>query len=107
MWDLRSFYPFILKNCDECKIQIMNNGFNNIQSEWFNSCANVNISKYAKTFTNVIKYKCEASNCCVCFNNVICNVLNNDFNKFKMDDSTHEICLQFKKCEKNHLTIQV
>jgi hypothetical protein len=68
MWDLPSFYSSISKNCDECKIQLMNNGFNNIQSEWFNSCANVNNSKYANKIINLIKYKCEALNCYVCFN---------------------------------------
>jgi hypothetical protein len=46
----------------------MGSGFNNIQSEWFNSCANVNSSKDAKKITNPFKYKCEALSCCVCFN---------------------------------------
>jgi hypothetical protein len=40
--------------------------FNNIQSEWFNSCANVNGSRDAKKFINPFKYKCEALSC-VCF----------------------------------------
>jgi len=42
--------------------------FNNIQSEWFNSCANVNSSRDEKNFTNPFKYKCEVLSCCVCFN---------------------------------------
>ncbi len=41
-------------------MQLMNSGFNNIKSECFNSCANVNSSKYVKNFTNPFKYKCEA-----------------------------------------------
>ncbi len=40
-------YPF-QKNYDDCKMQFMNNGFNNIQSEWFNLCTNVNSWKEAK-----------------------------------------------------------
>jgi len=34
-------------------MQLMNNGFNNIQIEWFNSCANVNNSKNAKKIINL------------------------------------------------------
>ncbi len=49
-------------------MQLMSSGFNNIKSECFNSCANVNSSKYAKKFTNSFKCKCEALSCCVCFN---------------------------------------
>ncbi len=87
-----SFHPSISKNCDECKIQIMNNGFNNIQSEWFNSYANVDNSKDVKKFTNPFKYKCETLNCYVCFNIFSkCNMQhsNNVFNKLKVDDLTH------------------
>jgi len=39
----------------------MSNGFNNIQSEWFNSCANVNGSRDVKNFFNPFKYKYETS----------------------------------------------
>jgi hypothetical protein len=35
-------FTSISKNYGECKMQLMNNEFNNIQSEWFNSYANVN-----------------------------------------------------------------
>jgi hypothetical protein len=45
----------------------MNNGFNNIQNEWFKSYANVNSSKDVKKFTNPFKYKCESLSCYVCF----------------------------------------
>jgi hypothetical protein len=38
----------------------MNNGFNNIQNESFNPCANVNNSRNVKKSTNPFKYKCEA-----------------------------------------------
>jgi len=48
MWDFPSFYTSFSKNCVECKIKFMNSGFNKIQNEWFNSCANVNSSKDAK-----------------------------------------------------------
>jgi hypothetical protein len=68
MWDFASFLRSISKNCDECKIQLIGNGFNNIQSEWFNSCANVNNSINVKFFINPFKYKCEALICYVCFN---------------------------------------
>ncbi len=55
-----SFFSYTKKkngeNCGECKMQFMNNGFNNIQSEWFNSCVNVNSSKDAKKITNLFKY---------------------------------------------------
>jgi hypothetical protein len=68
MWNFPNFYTSISKNCVECKIQFMSSEFNNIQNEWFNSCANVNSSRDAKKFTNPFKYKCEALNCYVCFN---------------------------------------
>jgi hypothetical protein len=46
----------------------MSNGFNNIQSEWFKSHANVNSSKDAKKISNLFKYKFEVLGCCyVCF----------------------------------------
>jgi hypothetical protein len=68
MWDLPSFYTCILNNCDELKMQLMNNVFNNIENKWFNSCANVYNSKYAKKFTNPFKYKCGALSCYMCSN---------------------------------------
>ncbi len=68
MWDFPSFYTSISKNYGECKMQFISNGFNNIQSEWFNSCADVNNLKNAKKLTNPFKYKCETLNCVVCFN---------------------------------------
>jgi hypothetical protein len=37
-----------LKNYGEYKMKLMNSEFNNIQNEWFNSCANINRSKDAK-----------------------------------------------------------
>jgi hypothetical protein len=43
-----SFYASISKNYGECKMGLMNSGFNNIQSEWFDSYANVNMLKDAK-----------------------------------------------------------
>jgi hypothetical protein len=43
-----NFYTSTSKNCDECKIQFIYN----IQSEWFNSCANVNSSRNVKKITN-------------------------------------------------------
>jgi hypothetical protein len=48
-------HPF-KKNCGECKMQLMNSGFNNIQSEGFNSCENVNSSRNAKKIINLFKY---------------------------------------------------
>jgi hypothetical protein len=83
----------------------MNNGFNNIQNEWFNSFANVNSSKDVKKFTNPFKYKCEALNCYVCFNIFSkCNMqhVNNVFNKLKVDDLTHVKMLTIKKCKKTN-----
>jgi hypothetical protein len=68
MCDLSHFYTSISKNCVECKLKFMSNGFNNIQSEWFNPCANVNGLRGAKCFINPFKYKCEALSCYVCFN---------------------------------------
>ncbi len=69
----------------------MNNGFNNIQNEWFNSCANVNNSKDAKKFTNPFKNKCEAFVMCVSIDTSKCNMqyLNSGFNKFNVDNSIH------------------
>jgi hypothetical protein len=58
-------------------MQVMNSGFNNIQSEWFNSCANVNSSRDVKKFIKPFKYKFEALNCYVfqyILVNAICNV---------------------------------
>jgi hypothetical protein len=49
-------------------MQLMNNEFNNIQSEWFNSCESVNSSRDAKKFINTFKYKCEALSCYVWLN---------------------------------------
>jgi hypothetical protein len=37
-----NFYAFISKNCGECKMQLINIGFNNIHNEWQNSCPNTN-----------------------------------------------------------------
>jgi len=68
MQDCPSFYTSFSKNCVECKIQFMSSGFNNIQSEWFNSCANVNSLRDAKKFTNSFKLKCETLHCYVYFN---------------------------------------
>jgi len=65
MWDFPNFYTSISTNCGECQMQFMSSGFNNIQNEWFNSCANVNSSKDANFFTNPFKYKCKVLNCCV------------------------------------------
>ncbi len=45
---LSNFYTSISKNYGECKMQFMNNEFNNIQSEWFNSYVNVNNSRNVK-----------------------------------------------------------
>jgi len=49
--------------------------------------------KRCENFTNMFKYKYETLNCCVYFNIYTnkCNMqhLNNDFNKFKVDGSTH------------------
>jgi hypothetical protein len=42
-------------------MQLNSNGFNNIQSESFNSCANDNGSRNAKKFANPFKFKCETS----------------------------------------------
>ncbi len=49
-------------------MQLMSNGFNNIQSELFNSYVNVNYSRDVNKFTNPFKYKCETLNNYVCFN---------------------------------------
>jgi hypothetical protein len=49
-------------------MQFMSSGFNNIQSEWFNSSVNINSSEYVKIFINPFKYKCETLSYYVCFN---------------------------------------
>jgi hypothetical protein len=49
-------------------MQLMNSEFNNIQSEWFNSYANVNSSKNEKKIINPFKCKCEALSYYMCFN---------------------------------------
>ncbi len=71
----------------------MNNGFNNIQSEWFNPCANVNSLGNAKKITNPFKCKYEALSWIICVSIYTnkCNMqcLNNGFNKFKVDDLIH------------------
>jgi hypothetical protein len=48
MWISTSFYASISKNYGECKMQLMNSEFSNIQNEWFDSYANVNRPKDAK-----------------------------------------------------------
>jgi hypothetical protein len=50
------------------KCNSWSSGFNNIQNELFNSCANVNSSKDAKKITNPFKYKCEVLSYYVCLN---------------------------------------
>jgi hypothetical protein len=49
-------------------MQFMNNGFNNIQSEWFNLYANVDSLKGVKKFIIPSKYECETLSCYMCFN---------------------------------------
>jgi hypothetical protein len=68
MWFFPKFYTSISKNYNECKMQLMSSGFNNIEGEWFNSHATVNNSRYEKKITNSFKYKCETLSCYVCFN---------------------------------------
>jgi hypothetical protein len=73
-------------------MQLMNNGFNNIESEWFNSYVNVNSSRDVKNSFILFKYKCEALIVmCVSIYTSKCNMqcLNSVFNKLKVDDSTH------------------
>jgi hypothetical protein len=57
MWDFPNFYTSIFKKISECKMQLMNNGFNNIQNEWFNSWVNVNslrdMRKNSLTYSSV------------------------------------------------------
>jgi hypothetical protein len=67
----------------------MSNGFNSIQSEWFNSYVNVNSSKDAKKITNLFKCKYEVLCCYVCFDKCNMQHLNSGFNRSKKDDSTH------------------
>jgi hypothetical protein len=67
MWEFLIFFTSISENCGECKMNFMSNGFNNIQIEWFKSCANANNSKDAKKFTDSFNYKCETLNCYMCF----------------------------------------
>jgi hypothetical protein len=83
----------------------MNIRFNNIQSEWFNSCSNVNSLRDAKKITNPLKYKCEALSCYICFNITNkCNMqhLNSIINKLKVDDSIHVKMLIVQELWKNH-----
>jgi hypothetical protein len=92
-------------------MQLMNSEFNNIQNEWFNSCAIVNSSKDAKNFTNPFKYKYETLSCYVCFHIYIskCNMqcLNNGFNKFKVSDLIHVKMLIIQEMWKNHKFIPI
>jgi hypothetical protein len=48
-------------------MQLMNNEFNHIQNEWFNSCENINSLKDAKKIINPFKYKCETLSSYVSF----------------------------------------
>jgi len=93
MWNFQKLYTSISKNCGECEMQLVNTKFNNIQSEWFNSCVNVNHSKDAKkkklTHSNInVRYWIVM---CVSIYISKCNVqhLNNDFDKFKVVNSSH------------------
>jgi hypothetical protein len=81
----------------------MNNGFNNIQNEWFNSYVNANSSINAKRFTNPFKYRYETLMCVSIYINK-CNMqrLNSDFNKLKVLDSTHVKMWIIQKMWKNH-----
>jgi hypothetical protein len=81
----------------------MSSEFNNIQNEWFNSCANVNSSKDAKKIISPFKHECEALSCYVCFNIYTSKRnMNNDFNNIKVDDLTHANMLIVQEVWKNH-----
>jgi hypothetical protein len=68
-------------------MQFMNSELNNIQNEWFNSCANVNSLGIAKKIINSFKYKYEALSWTIYVFIYInkCNMqcLNSGFNKFQ------------------------
>jgi hypothetical protein len=61
-----NFYTFISKNCGECKMQFVNNGFNTFKVN-DSTCANVDNSRDVKKFINLFKCKCEALSYYVCF----------------------------------------
>ncbi len=85
----------------------MDNGFNNIQSEWLNSYANLISLKGVKKFIIPFKYEYETLSCYMCFNLYTskCNVqyLNNDFNKLEVDDLIHVKMLILQEMWKNSL----
>ncbi len=62
-----SFYRFISKNCGECKMSFVNNGFNTFKMN-DSTCANVDNSRDVKKIINMFKYKFEALSYYVCFN---------------------------------------
>jgi hypothetical protein len=101
-------HPF-QKKLSECKMQLMSRRFNNIQNEWFNSCANVNGSRDAKKITNTFKYKCETLQIFrhpfqKIMVNAKCNSIVMDLTTFKVNDSTHVQMLMIQEKQKNSLT---
>jgi hypothetical protein len=44
-------------------MQYLNNGSQQVQSGWFNSCVNVDSSINVKKFIKSFKYNCKTSNC--------------------------------------------
>jgi hypothetical protein len=86
-------------------MQLMSNKFNNIQSEWFNSCANVNGSRDAKKFTDPFKYKCETFQIFrhsfqKTMVNAKCSSWPVDLTTFKVNDSTCVQMLMVQKMQK-------
>jgi len=85
----------------------MSNGFNNIQSEWLNSCANVNGSRDEKKFTCSFKYKCELQIFRRPFQKIMvnakCNSWGVDLTTFDINDSTHMQMLIVQEMRKNSL----
>jgi hypothetical protein len=87
-------------------MQFMSSGFNNIQSEWFNSCANVNSSKYVKNFTKPCNIKYWVACVLIYYNKCKMQFVNNGFNILKVNGSIM-IIEEIKKKSLIHSNINV
>jgi hypothetical protein len=92
MWDLPNFYTFISKNYGECQRSFVNNEFNTLKMDYSTPVQMLIIQKMWK---NSLIYSSINVNhsivMCVSIYINKCNMqhLNNGFNNFKIDGSSH------------------
>jgi len=104
MWDLSSFYSSISKNCDECKMQLMNNGFNTFKMNDSTHVKMLIVQKMWKislNHSNIIAKHWVAS-VSIYSNKWKMQLVNNGFNILKVNSLTHVHRLLIEERWKNH-----